>query len=746
MSINNPYRAFPNFVLRTPFFSVNFIKQLTSRKNISDEDFKIILNEKVIQEAIFLASSSLYYELQKWLKGELKEKKKVEKLKYSLLKYLSRMSSRCTPFGLFAGCALGNFDSKNYLSLKSSKKHNRHTRLDMNYLVALSQDLAKENFIKEQLLFYPNTSIYKVGEQLRYVEYYYKNSYRQHQIVAVDTSIYLDKVLEAAKQGLSINELSQCIVDSEITEEESKGFIDELVESQLLVSELEPSVSGPEFLDQILQVLNKLNKVDHLLAILKNVDYQLKTIDKQIGNSIESYIEISKKLEQLKTKFELNYLFQTDLYVNTETANLDISMIESLKNGISLFNKISLPPKENFLNKFKEAFYERFEEKEVSLSKVLDTEMGIGYKQDHIPTDISPLIDGLRLPQTNENTTYDIKWSAVYAIFQKKLFKALENKESTIKINDKDFKAFEENWDDLPDTISAMVEVVIIDGKQMIKFCNLGGSSAGNLLGRFCHANENLRDYTQQIMDFEAEVHKDKILAEIVHLPESRTGNILMRPSFRKFEIPYLAKSLLKSKNQITIDDLTVSVKNRDYISLYSKKHNKEVVPHLTNAHNFTTNSLPIYHFLCDMQTQQKRGFLGINLGPFTSDYDFIPRIEYEDLILSEAIWNIKISSILILLKTVDNDSQFEDELKKFKQAFNIPQYTLLTDGDNELLINFDNITSVKMLLQTVKKRDSFTLKEFLFSEDGIVKGEDDEEYYTNEVIFSFFNTNRIQS
>ena len=67
-----------------------------------------------------------------------------------------------------------------------------------------------------------------------------------------------------------------------------------------------------------------------------------------------------------------------------------------------------------------------------------------------------------------------------------------------------------ENWDDLPDTISAMIELVIVGGQQKILINNAGGSSAANLLGRFCHGDNLLNNFTHCISKFEENVNNDK--------------------------------------------------------------------------------------------------------------------------------------------------------------------------------------------------------------------------------------------
>lgn len=262
-----PYTAFDEFVLRAPILPLQFFVELTSGDEVSDKDLKNAFQDPVIQEAIFLASPTLFFELQKWINGDL-DSKKAARVTISLLKYLSRMSSRCTPFGLFAGCATGNFSETTNLPIGAPTQHRRFTRPDMNYLVALSQDFAKKEHIKSQLTYFPNSSLYSIGDQLRYIEYFYVESRRQHHIVEIDHSPYLEKVLQLASEGASLKALAEQLMDETISAEEAYGFLDELLESQVLTSNLEPSVSGPPFVEQMLTVLSSLQACEAEISFL----------------------------------------------------------------------------------------------------------------------------------------------------------------------------------------------------------------------------------------------------------------------------------------------------------------------------------------------------------------------------------------------------------------------------------------------------------------------------------------------
>ncbi|MFT5890492.1 MAG: hypothetical protein ACI9Y7_000584 [Dokdonia sp.] len=736
------YTHFPKYVLRTPLLPLTFFLELTKDSVLTQEALKSACGETHIKEALFLASPSLYTAFEKWLEGKTKPEDS-ERMTYSILKYLSRMSSRCTPFGLFAGTAVGTFEDQTAIVLQKATKNRRHTRLDMNYLVALSQDIVKDEKIREQLCFYPNTSIYKAGDQLRYVEYHYENSRRMHHIVGVQHSDYLQKVLETATAGATLATLSECLVDDEITIDVASGFIEELVGSQLLVSELEPSVSGPEFTDQIIPVLKKLKGTDKLVEKLEDTQARIKKLDTKIGNPSTDYIEISTSLEELNTGFELKYLFQADMSLHPQKNVLNKQLIYKVRRAMRLINKISQAPSETLLSQFRSAFQERYEDREVPLSQALDVELGVGFLQNKDSGDVSELVDDIMLPgKPSKITTRDIKWNSIHSILHKELLHCLRKNEQILTLQDADFEKFEENWNDLPNTISTMVEVIAIDGEEQIVMSNAGGSSAANLLGRFCHSDPEIHNYVKEIVAVEERCSPNQMLAEIVHLPESRVGNILMRPALRGYEIPYLAKSVLDTEAQLPIDDLMVSVK-RDKVILRSKKYNKEVIPHLSNAHNYSSGALPIYQFLANLQSQNKRGGIGFHWGPYEEDFPFLPRVVYKGVVLASKTWNILKSDIEILQNSQKDMGKFQEHLELFIKEKQLPQFVLLKDSDNELLINLQNTTSVQMLLSTIKKRGRFILKEFLHSDQSVVS--DESASYTNQVILSFYNENLLK-
>ncbi len=414
-----------------------------------------------------------------------------------------------------------------------------------------------------------------------------------------------------------------------------------------------------------------------------------------------------------------------------KTYTLDKSFTNDVLKAIAVMNKFSSLQTKTNLTQFRDAFYERYEDKEISLVEALDTETGIGYVQSTVGLgDIAPLVDNVVTPYTS-NGNAEIQWNTIQSFLLKKYLEAHKAGTSEVIFTDKELESFKNNYDDLPDTLATMVQLY----HDKVCISSAGGSSAANLLGRFCHSDDAIYQMTKEITKKENLLNPDVIYAEIIHLPESRTGNVLLHPVLHDYEIPYLAKAQVKKEYQLHLNDLMISLSGNK-IFLRSKRLNKEVVSRLSTAHNYSFNSLPIYHFLCDLQIQNARGGVGFSWGVLQNEFAFLPRVCYQNVILSLAQWNLQKDDFEKLLKY--EEGTLTDLIKEWRDKFKIPRYIALADGDNELVIDLENILCVKTFIDAIKKRTSIKLIEFIFDpETAVVKS--DEGSFANQVIIPFY-------
>ena len=177
-----------------------------------------------ILEALFLASPSLVDGLPLWLNQP--DSKKGQRVERVLVRYFYRMAARATPFGLFSGCSVGALPAaETRLAVGPRAGYERHTRLDMDYLFALCEDLGRDPGIREGLLYRPNSSLYRAAGRLRYAEARLVKKVRSHHLVAVDPTEYLQETLQRATEGARISDLAAALVssdpDGEITIEDA---------------------------------------------------------------------------------------------------------------------------------------------------------------------------------------------------------------------------------------------------------------------------------------------------------------------------------------------------------------------------------------------------------------------------------------------------------------------------------------------------------------------------------------------
>lgn len=717
--MNGTYSFHNKLVLRTP--------RLPLTHSTDDSLINALLHDNSFLEAIYLASPVLHDECVKWRNGQITAAKDIHKLTRSILKYYTRMCSRCTPFGLFSGHTLVQWSEDETNVVMSDDKFVRHTRFDMHYLCALAQQLALIPEVKEKLLYFPNTSIYTVGDEIRYIEYKYVNAKRLHQISSVTASDYLQNLLSSAANGVTIADMSNELVSDEISNDDAVEFIDELINSQLLVSELEPSITGPEFIHQVISTLERINGNDQaliatIISILKEANNALHSLDNSPVNEASAYRSIMETLNKLQVPFEENKLFQVDTATVTQQQSVNTSIQQQLQHGLEVLNKLMPAQKDDNLQSFARRFYSRYEDREMPLLEVLDTETGIGYLEQG-SEGISPLVEDIVL--TGKSNEERLSWGKLENFWKSKMLDAVKHNRYSIEINDSDLEDFTSYWNDLPPSMSVLFK--ILDGKNnLIYLENAGGSSAAALLGRFAHANADVNELVCEVAAKEQQLDTGIVYAEIIHLPESRSGNVLLHPAFREYEIPYMAKSSLDKDHQIDVKDLYVSVKQNRVI-LRSKRLNRQIVPRLSSAHNYHYNSLPFYQFLGDLQLQDKRRGLQLSWGGLQRQHTFLPRVMYGNTILHLATWQF-------IKKDTEHlhdapAAELMNAISLFRKEWKLPRHVVLADGDNELLIDLENEQLVQLLLESTKNRGQFMLKEFFYNDNGCITNQQGHSY-----------------
>ena len=725
------YLPFPNFVLRTPLLPLSSLSHVLEHEDAIQD----LWTDPAVREAIFIASPELFVQTKRWMAGELKDAKKIDGLRNSLLRYLIRMSSRPTPFGLFAGSCIGEWSDRTDLRLQSGRAGRKRIRLGMEYLVAFAEEISKIPEIRDSIRYFPNSTIYRFGDQIRYIERRLWSGLWVHDVVAVQITPELLAALEASRNGVTLPDLALLFSNSDISLNEALIFAQDLASSQILANELSPNVTGEDYFGRIVRCLQRIPRIDEIKRAVVEAERKLDELNNQKpGVEPTEYESVLTLLDDISTPLGHRCPFQVDLFKKKTSCKLDRAISDSVLEAILVINRLSSFSPNKKLESFKSAFVDRFGAREVPLLEALDVETGLGYGAGETLSPISPLISGLNLHSDPGIPPTDWNPASLF-VFQKGV-KALKEGAYEINLTEQEVQRFPVQLDIMPDTLSAFVRLLsngLSRGEQAKVQLLMIFASAANLLGRFSDRDEEFEVATSNIARKEAELHPEAILAEVLHVPLPRLGNVMHRSILREFEIPFMFTPSVDARSVISLQDLLVCVRG-DRIVLKSNRLGREVLPKSSSAHN-TTDTLPHYEFLCDLQHQNRMQALRLDWGPLLYASSFIPRVTYKQVILYPACWTFERDQLSGL--EAKEEPKLVEEVHQWRAQYQIPRWVALRDGDNELSLDLDNLHCLRLFRSIVRKRDRVSLVEHLQMQNvPSVQAEDG--FYSNEFVVSY--------
>lgn len=728
-TLAHKYKITNSYALRTPLFSINQLMKIYQAKS-TKKALRSLFNEQLVKESIYLASPE-FYKLVETLFAENSESHNAQKLYITLLKYATRLCTRPTPFGLFAGTSMGSFNESNSIVLDSVIKHSRKTRIDFSVLARLSQSLSRDTKINKDLIFYPNTTLYKTVDQFRYIKVEYIDDSKEYLLKRISPNQILFLVINFIQTGRLFSELVNFVRKQDYQQEDAVNYVHFLIDNQIIISHLEPYTVGPDYLNYLRTSTKEIKTCNHPLLKTKNKNL-IEQLDRGFYNSIEKYQSLYGDYKKVLPESKEEKLFQVDVYPTTISNNLSSTLKIEISKALNVLSSLFDSYHGQDMNMFVKAFEERYETREIPLIDVLDMDYGLGYPINENKPRYSYISD-MDFNSTKESIKSTITLNKT-EYFLHGLLKRNQNQPIDLEQFDlTDFKITDPN---LNATSYSIAEIYKIDGETNIFIDGFGGTSLTNILGRFTSGSKEIKSFVRQMAQYEEDYYKGHIVAEIAHLPENRTGNILFHPKIRTNQINFLSGTNSNQSGDIPIQDIMISCK-KSQIQLRSVKHNKPIKAYLSNAHNFNNSNLPVYRFLCALQYHEFCLKIGFNWGSLTKLFTHFPRVCYGKIILSKESWVFEKSYLKQLLKSNYSDNELMKVVKNWRTKEAIPKYVQLKKSDNVLLVNLDNILSVRMLIHSLTNSGIayITLLEWVNQNQSIVTDQQSQ-LYSNEFVF----------
>jgi lantibiotic biosynthesis protein len=642
----------------------------------------------LIQRAIAVGSMSLFESLERppaqW--------RKPDRLNSKLLRYLIRMSTRPTPFGLFAGVALGSWADQTDLALAGTPRRTR-TRPDMEWLYAIVGALEARPQVRRELRFVANREAVLRGDRIFLAERAVLGSSRDGQSVSVRATGPVRAALRAAREPVPYQDLIAQLVDAMPGVEPGlvEGLIEELWRQTILLTDIWPAltVANPArwVSARLAGITAAAASRTSLLAILGLADaFDAEPAEHGVA-AYRRMVDQAAALARTAGAASPAAPVQVDMALPLSGHRMSRRVGEQAARAAELLLRITPWPEGiPYLAGYRQAFAARYgAARWVPVLELLDPLAGLG----------SPLRYAAAGPGVTQQQAADRS-----QVLQRLALGALADRKIAVELDERTIERLQ-TWSPDPCRAPASLDIYgfvaarsrqAIDAGdfQFVVGPNIGANSAGRTLGRFvdilgCEGQEGL-----QIIDrAEAEMAPDRISAELVYQPrQAHSANVLVRQAPRSYEIclggvcPGVGRD-----HVIPLDELLIGIRNGRFAAHWTRAQRDVVIcsSHMLSSMQAST----LGRFLVDMSRDAVPQLTAFDWGA-ASGYPFLPRVQCMRTVLRTAEWRITGAAGLDELQCNDRNS-FHVALAHWRERWMIPRHVYLSVGDNRLLLDLED-------------------------------------------------------
>jgi thiopeptide-type bacteriocin biosynthesis protein len=631
------------------------------------------------------------------------------KVESKLLRYMIRMSTRPTPFGLFAGVAMGRWGDRTDLALSVAPRRQR-TRPDMAWLMKLVIDLESIPEVRRHLRVVANSAALIRAGRVFLAERVSRGEATPPSVSIRATSV-VRRALLAAREPITLEALASFLLADTpgATPDKVDKLLTELWQQTLLLTDLRPplTVESPAR-----YVLDRLANIPAAAAVRTEMLSILEGAARWDGSAQTDGADGYRRMvaEAARTRAFERSPFQVDSAVQLAGERISRRVGEKVAVAAEILLRLSpFPRGPAHIAVYRRLFAERYgTRREVPLVELLDPNFGLGPPLSQAPP--SAAAAGISRAKA---------WQRAQAMLELATH-ALHERRRSVDLDEAMMKRLE-TWEPStrpPTSLDVYVSVAATSKEALdagdflvVVEPNVGALGAGRTLGRFADLLPGSREALARAAASEEARTPRALSAELAYQPRLfRLGNVSIRPNVRTYEVAVGVTSGREPARTIPLDELVVGIRDdRFYVRWPAAGQDVAI----TAGHMLRPLRAPaVCRFLSDVGRDGCCQLSAFQWGA-ASTFPFLPRIQIDGIVLALAQWRFAASSAPEV--PLDRPDAFYAALQRWCAHWQVPQHVYLTAGDNRLLLDLtapEQADEIRRVLQTRQSADAVLLTE----------------------------------
>ncbi|MFK0257578.1 lantibiotic dehydratase [Streptomyces sp. NPDC090445] len=660
-----------------------------------------------VAQALHVASGSVTAGLDR-LDEDPSDSRRARRAYSTLLRYLTRMSTRSTPYGLFSGVATGLFADAADLGMAADPVARTRTRADLGWLLAVLKEVEKDPAVRPLLGMRANSVLYRVGGRavLPGADVYGEEDHRLAGFRLTEPAELALRL--AGVHGTTYGDILDRITTdvAGATRDRAEAFLAQLWDLHALTSDLRPSLHEPHPERDLAKRLTGLDPAAAVRDALHTVRDLADRVDAGRGAAPVSLLrDLTRHQKSLAPDYpKETYQLDTALAVTGTGLPKEIGAVAAGTTE-ALLRMGAFPPRPQHIAEYHAAFLERFGvDSEIPLLQLLSPETGLD-----APNSYTKPERAFPLPAVGEDRVVgrELKLSALVA-------ETLRAGAYELEITDERLERLSV-WQageqqprvrpaiDLYAQVAAESPEALRGGDWRLVLAPAGMAEGGRTFGRFFDlfdedTVERLREYARA----EEELCPDAVFADLNYLhPHGRSANVALHPTLRRYEICVNTAPTLPADRQIPLSDILVGATANRFF-LRSARLGKELV--VSQGHMLSALQAPnACRLLLELSEDGYAPLTGFDWGPLRMS-PFLPRVTRGRAVLAPAQWSVTAERLGLPAgkgALPDRDA-FYAAVQRWREQWNVPRYVSLVYMDNWLALDLEHPLSVDELYDEV--------------------------------------------